>query len=133
MKESGYYPPGAEFDSQAPWNYKEPKPMNFYMSVSQSLSKSVKVLTSDYEPVVEKEMDDTGGYYYETQDTSNTDWKAVYENNRHETPMKLIEILKEMLIMYKEHGLIFGSPAYTEHLIEECDNWTDDETEFIGE
>lgn len=131
MKESGYYPPGAEFNSNAPWNYKEPKPMDFNISISQSLSKSLKVSTSDYEPIIEKEMDDMGGFAYETADTSNTDWKTVYENNRHETPMRLIEILKEMLLMYKKQGLVFGSPEYTEHLIEECNNWTDDETEFV--
>lgn len=131
MIESGYYPPGAEFDPQAPWNYKEPEPRNFSMSISQSLSKSLEVSTSDYEPVIEKETDDMGGYIYENQDTSNTDWKTVFEDNRHETPMKLIEILKEVLLMYKEHGLCFGSPAYTDHLIEECDNWTDDETTYI--
>lgn len=36
MKESGYYPPGAEFDPDAPWN--EPLPVNHHVFVSITIS-----------------------------------------------------------------------------------------------
>ena len=48
MIESGYYPPGAEFDPNAPYNQKELPEKEIEVTVSITLSKTVKIKVSDY-------------------------------------------------------------------------------------
>ena len=48
MIESGYYPPGAEFDVNAPYNEKELPEKEIEVTVSIRLSKTVKIKVSDY-------------------------------------------------------------------------------------
>ena len=48
MKESGYYPAGAEFDPRAPWNEVELPPKDVEVTVSVTLSKTVKITVNDY-------------------------------------------------------------------------------------
>lgn len=43
MKESGYYPAGAEFDPNAPWNQPSEQIEEIEATVSLTLSKSVKI------------------------------------------------------------------------------------------
>lgn len=47
VKESGYYPPGAEYDDRAPWRQKELKKREIDVLVSVTLSKSVKIKIDD--------------------------------------------------------------------------------------
>lgn len=47
--ESGYYPPGAEHDPKAPYNQKDPEPIEYNACVSICLSKSMQLITQDYE------------------------------------------------------------------------------------
>lgn len=46
--ESGYYPPGAEYDSNAPWNQVELPEKEIEVTVCISLSKTVKITVDDY-------------------------------------------------------------------------------------
>ena len=48
MTESGYYPPGAEHDPNAPWNQVDNPEREIEVTVSVTLSKTVKVRVSDY-------------------------------------------------------------------------------------
>ena len=43
MKESGYYPEGAEFDPNAPWNEKEIPMEEIEVEVTVTLKKKVKL------------------------------------------------------------------------------------------
>lgn len=43
MKESGYYPEGAEFDPNAPWNEKETPKEEIEVEVTVTLKKKVKL------------------------------------------------------------------------------------------
>lgn len=45
MRESGYYPPGAEFDPNAPWNQIEPPEMQFDGVATVVLNKMANVYT----------------------------------------------------------------------------------------
>ena len=86
MIESGYYPPGAEFDPSAPWN--EPGPPDektFDVCISQTLSRDTTVTTSDYS--VDVDCDEDG--YYQSIDTSETNWKEAAQGERM-TPLELI-------------------------------------------
>ena len=48
MKESGYYPAGAEFDPRAPWNEVELPPKDVEVTVSITVSRTMKVPVTDY-------------------------------------------------------------------------------------
>lgn len=78
MKESGYYPAGAEFDPNAPWNQSDPPEKEIDVLVSITLSKTVKVKVSDYE-VIDSGKDEDGNYF-EDIDYSNCDLESVVES-----------------------------------------------------
>lgn len=123
MRESGYYPPGAEFDPNAPYNQHENPEEEFEITVSQTLSKAVTVFTSNYN--LEVDCDEEG--CYRNCDTSDTPWKEVYEEDYH-TPLQLIGFLKRLL-----EGNEPISDSLKKQLIEECDNWCEDELIFVEE
>lgn len=131
------YPPGAEFDASAPWNEREVPEKEFEVVCSQSLSKTVKVLTNNYTPGasgVEHEPDGDGHYssigYQDPDDTSDTCWAEEYHNNDYHTPKQLIELFGVFLETQKENGSFFMSKNYTNWLIEECKGWSEDETDY---
>ena len=70
MKESGYYPAGAEFDPRAPWNEVELPPKEVEVTVSITISKTMKVPVEDY--IIDEEGE---------ADFSNCDLKKAVEEN----------------------------------------------------
>lgn len=138
MIESGYYPAGAEFDPSAPYNQSDPGDMEFGVTCSQSLSKSVSVWTSDYIPGssgVDYEVNDEGGVdtisWEDDPDTSDTDWEKAYEED-HYTPLQLINLFKRYLESELNHTeTVSKQPSFLKHLISECSDWVEDETEII--
>lgn len=144
MIESGYYPPGAEFDVNAPYNQAEIPEKDFDVTISQTLSKDTTVTTNDYIPGesgVDYEPDDEGGYcasgWQDPDDTSDTNWGKAYREE-HYTPLDLIEMFKETLKQQLESWEGMDYIPYVkkerhriEHLIDECSCWTDDETEVV--
>lgn len=133
MIESGWYPPGAEFDPNAPWNEVEIPQREFNVTCSQSLSKTVSVLTNNYTPCVDEGFEDGVGWHDEWADTSDTCWGDEYHDNDYHTPDQLISLFKQFLEEQKAKGVFFKSKMYTDWLIEECSGWTEDETEYIEE
>jgi hypothetical protein len=128
MIESGYYPTGAEHDPRAPWN--EPNPpeeLSFEVCVSQTLSKNTKVITNDY--FVEVDCDIEG--YSTSIDTSETNWKEVYNKSKM-TPLELIVELKAILERTLPDPVVFPKEyKKAKYLIEECENWIEDDFEII--
>ena len=132
MIESGYYPPGAEFDPDAPYNQKDLDEKEFSITVSQTLSKSTTVYTKDYIPggcYVDREWDGDGyctTAYREPDDTSDTNWKDAYKKE-HDTPLHLISLFKRVL----EGDIILNElpESRKKYLIEECSNWIEDDFE----
>lgn len=124
------YPPMSQSEwDNAPWNQSDPEEKEFKVTVSQTLSKSTTVTTSDYIPggyFPETEWD-IDGYHtvtcHEPDDTSDTDWKKAY-NNEHYTPLGLIQEFKEML---EKNTPI--PETRRKHLINECMNWIEDDLE----
>lgn len=78
MIESGYYPPGAEHDPNAPWNQEENPEREIEVTVSVTLSKTIKVKVSDYD-VINSGKDEDGNYF-EDIDYSNCDLKEAVTN-----------------------------------------------------
>ena len=58
--ESGYYPPGAEFDPNAPYNQSDPTPITIEVEAYVTYKKVLKVELDDY--VVEEGGVDEDGY-----------------------------------------------------------------------
>lgn len=138
MIESGYYPAGSEFDPSAPWNEPVIPEKEFEVTCSQSLSKTVPVITDNYIPGasgVDYESDDEGGYtavgWHDPDDTSDTNWAEEYHANDYHTPLQLIQLFEQVLKNNLEHGIVFRSSEFTQDLINECKGWTEDETEYI--
>lgn len=77
MIESGYYPPGAEFDPNAPYNQKELPEKEIEVTVSITLSKTVKIKISDY-TIYSNE--DERGRCFDTLDYSDCDLKKAVKD-----------------------------------------------------
>ena len=136
MYDNYNYPPGAD-NEFAPWNEVEVPEKDFDVTCSQSLSKTVTVCTNNYIPGAsgcDYEPDGEGGYstigWHEDDDTSDTDWAQEYHENDYHTPAQLLELFKDILVRDLENGNPFRSEKYTKQLIEECEGWTEDETDF---
>ena len=136
MYDNYNYPPGAD-NEFAPWNEVEVPEKDFDVTCSQSLSKTVTVCTNNYIPGAsgcDYEPDGEGGYstigWHEDDDTSDTDWAQEYHENDYHTPAQLLELFKNILVRDLENGNPFRSEKYTKQLIEECEGWTEDETDF---
>lgn len=78
MNESGYYPLGAEHDPDAPWNQVDNPKREIEVTVSVTLSKTVKVKVSDYEVTTSGKDED--GEYFEESDFSDCNLKEAVES-----------------------------------------------------
>lgn len=118
MMESGYYPPGAEYDSSAPWNQCDPKEEEVEVLVSITLSKSVKIKVKDY--IVADEGKDEDGDYFKSLDFSDCDLKGAVEEQ-----------------LYLPHQLNVACSLPNVHIPpsvkEDFDGWNVDELEVILE
>lgn len=145
---SGYYPAElTDWSPNAPWNEPVVPEKDFDITCSQSLSRTAVVTTNNYIPGaegVDYESDDEGGYYasgwHDPDDTSDTDWEKEYDECGYYTPLQLIQMLKEYV--EKDLNNVGNIAKETnqnkeflerkfKHLIEECDCWAEDETEFV--
>ena len=123
------YPWGAD-TPDAPWNQVEVPERDFDVIISQTLSKSTTVTTSNYIPVSEREEDFNNFYC----DTSNTNWKDAYSESGHYTPLELIEKFKELLEKYMPDPIVnMKDYKKARFLIEECKNWIEDDIEIMEE
>lgn len=136
MYDNYNYPAGAD-NELAPWNQPVIPEKTFEITVSQTLSKNAEVITNNYIPT--KTVERMNNLCEEYDDTSDTDWADEYLNtNSHYTPIQLINMYKESLKeeLKSWEGLEKTYAGHTnikriEHLIEECEGWCDDETEFV--
>lgn len=77
MIESGYYPSGAEHSPNAPWNQVDNPEREIEVTVSVTLSKTVKIKVSDYQ--ITDSGKDEDGEYFEDIDYSDCDLKCAVE------------------------------------------------------
>lgn len=136
MSAADYFPTGAYNDKNAPYNEESVPEMDFKVTVSQTLSKTVTVSTNDYIPGasgVDYETDDEGHSYavpyQEDPDTSDTDWKAVFENCEFKIQDLLNELKRYVLSDLSMTGPNTGKGRYLRQLLEACDGWVEDDYE----
>lgn len=109
MTESGYYPPGAEHDPNAPWDQVDNPEREIEVTVSVTLSKTVKIKVSDYE--ITDSGRDEDGEYFEDIDYSNCDLKGAVE--------------EQIALPQSAHTYVKSSPKVHEDL----SNWCVDDLE----
>lgn len=134
MYDNYNYPAGAD-TPDAPWNQEEVPEVEFNVTCSISLSKTVQVHTDDYIP----ECDDNGSII--EYNTSETSWSETYRDD-HKTIPELLEELKKYIqkdldnidkvAEEQKHNKAFLKRKL-EFLLEECDGWTVDEEDYEGE
>ena len=118
MRESGWYPPGAEFDPNAPYNQFEPEEKEYDIEAVFELRRNDAVLTTDY--------DGDGNL-----NNPRCEWSSL-----HMTPMELIAECKRLAVFAYElscNGYIDGSEKQMDHLchvIAECEGWENTYDEF---
>lgn len=126
LRADSNYPPMTQSQwEEAPFNEVSLPKREFSVIASQSLSKVVTVHTEDYDMQYDEE---------ERQnhvDTTDTSWQYAFADSNHYTPATLLKFFRDFLVQNQEQGLCFKTPAFTQHLIEECDGWIIDEEEFI--
>ena len=143
------YPDGlSDHTPGAPWNESDVPEKDFDVTCSQSLSRTATVWTNNYVPGasgVDYEPDDEGGCcavgWHDPDDTSDTNWADEYANNGYKTPLELIGLLKEYLekdLRDLQRDMLPNDRSYKatksrmlKGLIEECEAWTEDETEIF--
>ena len=118
MRESGYYPPGAEFDPNAPYNEPVIPEQDFEVDVEYVLQKkAVKVTTDDYNP----EFDEETGHV--DANTEDTDWENAYNNSHYTIPELLNELesyIKQDLERYKGSAT---KERQLKEMLEDCQGW----------
>lgn len=113
-----------QWDS-APFNQPENDPIPFNAEVQQTLHKVTEVYTDQYIA----EWDGEQGIDY---DTCEVDWSNEFYDNDHYTPIQLIELYKKELETKLELTEDKREKKWIEHMIEECSNWEELETEIYG-
>ena len=139
MYDNYAYPPGAD-NEKAPWNQSDIPEKEFDVTCSQTLSKAATVFTSNYTPgAVEAEHEwDEDGYHTvytrDPDDTSDVIWKEEWHDNDHYTPIQLIELFQKYLLdEVNGSNTVNRNPQFLHHIITECNNWEEDETEYIND
>lgn len=140
MIESGYYAPGTEFDKNAPWNQVENPEEEFNVTIVETLSKDVTIVTTNYN--LEVDCDEDG--CYRNCDTSDTPWKEEYKKQGCTAIETLIAVktyleevrLEELLDLSRCRELTNSEKKelkVVKDLIKQCSDWEQDEIEFCPE
>lgn len=124
------YPIGAD-NSEAPWNENTRTKKEFGVLISQSLSKSTTVYTSDYEEG--EDYNDIINQQVITFNTNDTKWENVYREE-HKTLQELLDILKSYIKKdIQKHKSNNNEESnikrinYLNSLLEECEGWVENE------
>lgn len=113
--ESGYYPPGAEYDPNAPYNQTDLPEKEIEVLVSVTLSKTVKVRVSDYK-IADCGKDEDGDYF-ESIDYSECDLQGAVKDQI---------VLPQEAHIYIKSNTKEGSKAHLDLM-----GWNVDEMECI--
>ena len=140
------YPDGlSDSTIGAPWNEESIPEKEFEVTCSQCLSRTASVWTDNYIPgCCGCDYEDGVAIgWQDPDDTSDTNWADEYKNNGYKTPLELIGMLREYLekdLRDIQKDMLPNDRSYNatkarklKGLIEECEGWIEDETEYIEE
>lgn len=113
------YPMGAD-TKDAPWNQVDNPEREIEVTVSVTLSKTVKIKVSDYE--ITDSGKDEDGEYFEDIDYSNCDLKGAVEEQIY-LPQEAGQLIEDFAI----------GTVKAKNIVEDLSNWNVDEMEVIIE
>lgn len=125
MYESGYYPPGAEHDPNAPYNQRDPEPIEYDACVSVCLSKSTKLSTQYYET----DEDEECCYISHTPLAPKDDYKELC----YSLPSMFKEFIDLMNEKLQDPNLDRIKRWKYQSMIEDISGWVVDDLEVIEE
>lgn len=125
MRESGYYPAGAEFDPRAPYNQEDPPELTFRRRVIVTIERDCDITTDDYDPPAYGDFDDEA-------DTTCTDWEAAYAADHASLPDLLAKLREYLQRDLAKLDPTKGSPRKTRlrRLISDCEGWEETNIDF---
>lgn len=113
------YPPDINpRDPRCPWNQVDPEPRTIEVTVSITLSKTMKIDVSDYD--VEKDEEDGNEYY----DYSNCDLKSAVEEQI---------VLPSEAYDKLHHAVYMVDDTNAQSSLEDLKDWVVDEFEVVSE
>ena len=126
MKESGYYPVGAEYDPAAPWNERyQSRPISFECEITETLVKKGQIPTFCYSELYERDED---GYpIHEVTVDEDVDWENEYQENCI-TVCELIDLLKTYVqkdLASTDKNSLLGK--HLQDVLNACDGWSNEE------
>ena len=121
MRESGYYPPGAEYDPNAPWNEKEKPPMKLRRNVIMTCSKEYDIDTYDYGIEPPEYPDYMGGV-----DLSCVDLEKDFTEQYYDIPT-LLRRMSDLLTKWMPKDVSGADKREYNDLISEAKGWHYDE------
>lgn len=121
MTESGYYPAGAEYDSNAPWNQTEPESVTINVHYDCVLECEMPVETTNYEPGT-WEKDEDGIGYREGDDFSSTDLLGEL-HTQYYTPAALISELQKIATQLAAGITPKRKPHYWKEIADNCSRY----------
>ena len=131
MQSNSNYPPMSQDElEKAPFNEREQEDRDFNVTVSQTLSKTVPVITNDYNLEVVSEPHNQ--IHERIVDTSETSWRDVYAENDYHTPEQLLKLFKRYLeYLLDRKTVVPVAPSFLKMLIKDCEDWIVDDEEFV--
>lgn len=122
--ESGYYPPGAEYDPDAPWNQTDPEPIEIDASVSTSLSKSIKLEVTDY---INNGPDEDGCSDIDFRDCN---LKQAF-NETYRSIKEILDSFIKVVDNINQNGLTDQNLKLLNILARSSEGWEEDELEVV--
>ena len=113
MRESGWYPPGAEFDPNAPYNQVEPEEKEYSIEAVFELRRTDELWSSNYDE-------------FDNLNDAAKEWCAL-----HMTPLELIRKCRALAEHMLESGDITRYPVHVlRNIIAECEGWEETDNDF---
>ena len=122
MYESGYYPPGAEHDPNAPWNQSEPDAVTKEVEYSCTMRRTADVETTDYVPGTWERDEDGYVAVHDDDDFSDTDWMSEFKN-QNRTPMQLIKMLADIATSFANGRIPEMRVSEWKDIAADCAGW----------
>lgn len=133
MGESGYYPEGAEYDRNAPWNEEsDNEAIDVNITVSYSLSKNTSIPVHHYTSDEWVDYEDETGHTISgcTYKFDDTNFESEYHNSKELGIPELLEILRNLAKEKAlEASMIYDKPSIEKwgNIRKSCEDWIVDD------
>lgn len=118
------YPPGAANDPRAPYN--EPRSMETEITVSSKLIKEAVIETCETHTVIESEIEPDGSISRNAFVEPDNDLLGEYDL-RYRRPIQIIRDCQTIARQLVADGKCFYAHVYLPTLIDDCEDWEEEE------